>query len=96
MKKNKYISTPDKNFVFERQNYLLMLLGLACISLGFLLMAGPDANTTDEGKFDPNYFNEGIFSFRRIRLAPLLIVLGFVVEVWAIWIEPKDLDRSKS
>lgn len=73
-----------------------MLIGLACISTGFLLMTGPDANTTSEGKFDPNYFNENIFSFRRIRLAPLLIVLGFMMEIWALWTEPKNTDKIKS
>ncbi|XOD68716.1 MAG: DUF3098 domain-containing protein [Flavobacteriales bacterium AspAUS03] len=67
-----------------------MLVGLVCITLGFLLMAGPDANTTDEGKFDRNYFNEKIFSFRRIRLSPILIVLGFFIEAWSLWVGPKD------
>jgi hypothetical protein len=60
-----------------------MLIGLAVTVIGFLLMMGPDANTVD-GKFDPNTWNEGIFSFRRIRLAPFLVVAGFAVQVYAI------------
>ena len=61
-----------------------MLIGLGLIVLGFVLMMGHNANTTPDGKFDPNYWNEDIFSFRRVRLAPMLIVAGFVVEVYAI------------
>ena len=74
----------SNSFYFGKKNTKLMLVGLGLIILGFLLMLGPDANTTPDGKFDPNYWNEGIFSFRRIRLAPLLVIAGFVVEVVAI------------
>lgn len=70
-------------FYFGKQNYKLMLIGLALIVVGFLLMMGPDANTVD-GKYDPNVWNEDIFSIRRIRIAPLLVIAGFVVEVYAI------------
>lgn len=71
-------------FYFQRKNFRWMLVGLALIVLGFILMMGPGANTTPEGKFDPNYWNEGIFSVVRIRIAPLLIIAGFVVQVFAI------------
>lgn len=74
---------PD-SFYFGKKNFQFMLIGLALIVLGFILMMGPGANTTPEGKFDPNYWNEGIFSVVRIRIAPLLIILGFVVQVYAI------------
>ncbi len=70
-------------FYFGKKNYQLMLVGLALILAGFLLMLGPDANTVD-GKLDPNAWNEDIFSIRRIRLAPLLVISGFVVQVFAI------------
>lgn len=76
-------SPPENNFYFGKKNYKLMLVGLALIVIGFLLMMGPDANTVD-GKYDPNVWNEGIFSIRRIRIAPLLVIAGFVVEVFAI------------
>ena len=73
----------ENSFYFGKQNYKWMLIGLACIVIGFLLMMGPDANTVD-GKYDPNSWNNDIFSIRRIRIAPLLIVIGFAIEVYAI------------
>ena len=77
-------------FYFGKENYQLMLIGLGLIVLGFILMMGPDANTVD-GKFDPNTWNEGIFSIRRVRIAPLLVIAGFVVEVFAILKRPKQV-----
>lgn len=74
----------QNKFYFGRENYKWMLVGIALIALGFLLMMGSDANTTPEGKFDPNYWNDGIFSIVRIRIAPLLVIAGFAVEVYAI------------
>lgn len=76
-------SSQENNFYFGKQNYKLMLIGLALIITGFLLMMGADANTVD-GKYDPNSWNEDIFSIRRIRIAPLLVVAGFAIEVYAI------------
>lgn len=73
----------ENTFYFGKQNFKWMLIGLACIAVGFLLMMGPDANTVD-GKLDPNSWNNDIFSVRRIRIAPLLIVIGFAIEVYAI------------
>lgn len=77
-------SVEKKTFYFGGKNFKLMLIGLGLILLGFVLMLGADANTTPDGKFDPNYWNESIFSFRRIRLAPLLVIAGFVIQVIAI------------
>jgi len=65
------------DFAFGRINYILMLTGLGFILLGFILMAGG-------GSEDPAVFNEDIFSFRRITLAPLLVLAGFVIEIFAI------------
>ena len=73
----------ENNFYFRKQNYKLMLIGLALIIIGFLLMMGPDANTVD-GKLNPNVWNDDVFSIRRIRIAPLFIVIGFAIEVYAI------------
>ena len=76
--------TPQQNtFYFGKENFKWMLIGLGCIVAGFLLMMGADANTVD-GKYDPNVWNDGIFSVRRIRIAPLLIVIGFAIEIYAI------------
>lgn len=95
-KKNKYSAdnygavtsqeaTPVENtFYFKKSNFKLMFIGLAFIVVGFLLMMGADANTRPDGVLDPNYWNEDIFSIRRIRIAPLLVVLGFVIQVFAI------------
>ncbi len=71
----------DLNFVFGKRNYIFMFIGLAVIALGFLLMAGG-------GSDDPNVFNEEIYNFRRIRLAPALVLLGFGIEVYAILLNP--------
>ena len=78
----------DFTFLFGKRNYIFMAIGVALIALGFILMTGADANTTPEGNFDPTYWNEEIYSWRRIRLAPFLVILGFVVEVYAILINP--------
>lgn len=75
--------TEKESFYFGKENYKWMLIGLAFIVVGFLLMMGGDANTVN-GKFDPNSWNEGIFSIRRIRIAPFLVVAGFAIEVYAI------------
>ena len=77
------VTTAPANHLFGKENYKWMLIGLALIIVGFLLMMGADANTVD-GKYDPNSWNEDIFSIRRIRIAPLLVIAGFAVEVYAI------------
>jgi len=63
--------------LFGKRNYRFMILGLFFIAMGFILMSGG-------GSDDPNIFNEEIYSFRRIRLAPILVVTGFIIEVYAI------------
>ena len=87
MSKNQnLVKTENKeqtSFYFGKKNYQSMIIGLVLIALGFILMMGPDANTID-GKFDPNAWNDDVFSIRRIRIAPLLVISGFVVEVFAI------------
>ncbi len=65
------------SFVFHKTNYKIMLAGLAFIALGFILMAGG-------GSYNPEVFNPEIYSWRRIRLAPALILIGFGLEVYAI------------
>jgi hypothetical protein len=70
-------------FAFGKENYRLLLIGLALIVLGFLLMIGG-------GSHDPKVFSQDIFDFRRLTLAPLLILAGYVVEIFAIMKKPKD------
>jgi hypothetical protein len=82
-KKRKDIKQEAKKnyFVFERKNYKFMLIGIAFIALGFILMTGGGSN-------DPTVFNPDIYSWRRIRLAPALILIGFGIEVYAILLNP--------
>jgi hypothetical protein len=68
-------------FLFDKVNYKILLVGLAVIGLGFILMSGG-------GSEDPNVFNEDIFSFRRIRLAPTLVLIGFGITVYSILKNP--------
>jgi hypothetical protein len=68
-------------FVFGKKNYKFMFIGLVCIAIGFILMSGG-------GSDDPNVFNPEIFNFRRIRLAPMLILIGFGIQVYAILLNP--------
>ena len=86
MMKNKNIETPstENTFYFSKGNFKLMLIGLGLIAFGFVLMMGYGANTKPDGSFDPSYWNEDIFSVVKIRIAPLLVVTGFVVQVVAI------------
>jgi hypothetical protein len=81
--KVKETDTNKLNFTFSKQNYVLLLIGLAFIVLGFLLMIGG-------GSKDPNIFNPQIFNFQRITLAPLLILVGLIVEFFAIMKKTKD------
>lgn len=83
-KKVKTKNLSESKFYFGKENYKWMLIGLGLIVLGFVLMMGPGANTRPDGVVDPTYWNEDIFSIRRIRIAPLLILAGFVVQVYAI------------
>lgn len=70
------------HFLFDKTNYIMFAAGLALIVIGFILMSGG-------GSEDPNVYNEELFSTRRIVIAPLLVVSGFVVEVFAIMRRPK-------
>ena len=70
-------------FAFGKENYQLLVLGLIFIIVGFLLMIGG-------GSDDPNVFSEDIFSFRRMTLAPILILAGYIIEIFAIMKKPKD------
>jgi len=81
--KRKKEAKANEKFIFERENYKFMIIGLAVIALGFVLMAGG-------GSDDPNVFNPEIFSWRRIRLAPTVVLIGFAIEVYAILLKPKS------
>jgi fumarate reductase subunit D len=71
------------HFALGRENYKLLAIGFGIIVLGFLLMLGGRSE-------DPNEFSEKIFSFRRITLAPIVVLAGFAFEIWAIMKKPKE------
>jgi len=64
-------------FAFYKENYKYLFLGLIFLALGFILMIGGKSE-------DPNVFNEAIFNTRRLTIAPLLLIIGFSIEFWAI------------
>ena len=68
------------DFVFKKKNYILLVSGLVLILLGIFLMMGGESE-------DPNVFSEDIFNFQRLTLAPILIVGGFVLEIFAIMLK---------
>ncbi|TSA35514.1 MAG: DUF3098 domain-containing protein [Porphyromonadaceae bacterium] len=72
-----------ESFVFSRLNYQLLITGLVVIFIGFLLMAGG-------GSDDPNKFDPGIFSFRRVTFGPVIVLIGFILEGVAIMYRPKS------
>lgn len=80
-KKEKEAKT--EGFALGKENYKLMAIGFAIIVLGFILMAGG-------GSDDPNVFNPEIFNFRRLTIAPVILLIGFVFEIYAIMKKPKE------
>ena len=70
-----------QEFLFEKVNYKILLIGIAVIAVGFILMAGG-------GSEDPKVFSEEIFNFRRIRLAPTLVLIGFGITIYSILKNP--------
>ncbi len=82
-KTNTVSATAGRSKLFTKDNYIWMLAGIVLLALGFLLMAGGKSA-------DPNVFNDNeIYSHRRITIAPLLIIAGFVVEIYAIMKKPR-------
>ncbi len=71
-----------KKFAFDKVNYILLAVGMLVVIIGFLLMTGP--STT------PDHFEPDIFSARRIKVAPLVCLLGFVSIIYAVMRKPRD------
>lgn len=70
-------------FAFGKENYILMIAGILFIAGGYFLMSGG-------GSKDPNVFDPEIFNTRRLTIAPILIIAGFVIEIFAIMRKPRD------
>jgi len=83
MSKLKGENTSKETFALGKENYKLMIIGFGIIILGFLLMVGG-------GSEDPKVFNPAIFSFRRITLAPIVVLAGLLFEIYAIMKKPKS------
>lgn len=75
---------------FRKENYIILLVGIGVIILGFLLMTG--GGTEDPNKFD----HDSLFSFRRITLAPITVVAGYAVVIYAIMKRPRDQTEEKA
>ena len=74
--------------IFGKKNYLIMGIGLAVIAIGFILMSGG-------GSDNPAVFDASIFNFRRIHLAPVLVLIGFAIEIYAILVNPNKEENTK-
>ncbi len=85
MNSNNEINT---HFLFEKVNYKILLIGLGVIALGFILMSGG-------GSDDPKVFSDAIFDFRRIRLAPTVVLIGFGITIYAILKNPGTAEAKQ-
>lgn len=83
----KKIEQEKPDFPLQKENYILLIIGFVIIIIGFLLMIGGKAD-------NPNEFNPEIFSFRRITLAPIIVLAGFIFEIWAIMKKPKEAEEE--
>jgi Protein of unknown function (DUF3098) len=87
----KYMATKNDikekpNFALRPENYKLLAIGFVIIVIGFLLMTGGKSTSPDK-------FSSDIFSFRRITLAPIIVLAGFIFEIWAIMKKPKNTEQ---
>ncbi|MBQ9677366.1 MAG: DUF3098 domain-containing protein [Prevotella sp.] len=75
-----------KNLAFDRVNYILLVVGMVIVVIGFILMSG--AGSTESA------YNPDIFSARRIKVAPVVCLIGFVSMIYAVMRKPKDKDTQ--
>ena len=71
------------NFAFTKNNYILLIIGLIFIASGIILMIGGGAE-------NPTEFSDAIFDFQRLTLAPILLAIGFIIEIFAVIYKSKD------
>ncbi|MBJ25399.1 MAG: hypothetical protein CMC91_07710 [Flavobacteriaceae bacterium] len=72
-----------KKLLFNKKNYLVLSLAILTISTGFIIMSGGESK-------DPMIFNDEIFNFQRIRLAPALVLFGFALAIYSIFVKSKS------
>lgn len=82
-KKSVQAKKPSSNNLFGKENYMWMLIGVVVLALGFILMAG--GKSPDPNVFDVNE----VYGTRRITIAPILVIAGFLIEIYAIMKKPK-------
>jgi hypothetical protein len=75
-------NTKEKEFLFGKKNYIIMLIGIVFIATGFVFMTGG-------GSDNPEVFNKEIYNWQRIRLAPTLVIIGLAIEFYAILVNTK-------
>lgn len=85
-KNNKEKNKLSGEFLFGKRNYTIMIIGVIIILIGFILMTGG-------GSDDPIVFNEDIYNFQRIRLAPTIVLIGLAVEIYAIMANPNKKNK---
>lgn len=76
-----------RNLAFDRVNYILLVVGMVIVVIGFILMSGPGST---ESAYNPD-----IFSVRRIKVAPIVCLIGFVSMIYAVMHKPKDVSSEK-
>ena len=72
-----------KDYLFNKRRYRILFLSIFIIALGFIFMSGGESS-------DPDIFNNEIYNFRRIRLAPLMVVFGFILCIFSILYKDKE------
>ena len=83
-----FLPKTEQTFLFDKENYMWMIGGVVLIFIGFMLMSGGKSP-------DPHAFNyDEIYSFRRITLAPIVVLSGFFLEVYAIMKKPKETTQD--
>lgn len=85
-KNNSSEQKPKGTFLFGKRNYQIMIIGITFIAVGFILMAGGSSP-------DVNHFNTDIFNYRRIRLAPTLVLIGLAIQIFAIFSNPNKTKK---
>ena len=90
MTKKDFKKEPDNKagLALDKTNYILLLIATVIVIFGFILMAGG-------GSDDPNVFNEAIYGFRRVKLAPLVTLAGFLFGIYAIMKKPAKIIEKK-
>lgn len=77
------------NMPFKKINYILMAVGVLVLILGYILLSGG-------GSDDPSKFNNAIFDARRLKVAPITLIIGFIIELFAIMYRPKEKENPNT